>query len=172
MTVTLEDLRLAVEARLVGIEDLLPSDYKLTLVARHATNNDAHIVLTLKDEDEAAVMVALRTLLTDREFDQAVLRANDAADAQRLTLFERDRAERELTAARAELERLRGRLDVGRQMATVIYNVAQTGEWERAKQPLIDLRQAWDAAGGKRCDGDHAAPACADSECWRTERTQ
>jgi len=39
-------LRLSIADKLCAIEDMLPSDYRLTLVCRHTRNDDAHIVLT------------------------------------------------------------------------------------------------------------------------------
>lgn len=48
----LDLLRLEIADRLCDIEDLLPSDYKLTLVARHATNPDAHIIVTVDDSQK------------------------------------------------------------------------------------------------------------------------
>ena len=45
----LDALRIEIAGSLVEIEDLLGQDFKLTLVARHATYPDAHIIVTVDD---------------------------------------------------------------------------------------------------------------------------
>ena len=42
-----------IEQHLMRIEDILGSDYKLTLIARNTTNEDAHVVLSIDDTDLA-----------------------------------------------------------------------------------------------------------------------
>jgi hypothetical protein len=50
----------AIERRLMLIEELLPLDYRLTLLARHTTIDDADILLTVDDID--LVIAALERL--------------------------------------------------------------------------------------------------------------
>ncbi len=44
---TLRDLRNLIAQRLLKIEDDLGPDYRLSLIARHATNPRAHILVTI-----------------------------------------------------------------------------------------------------------------------------
>jgi hypothetical protein len=46
----LDDLRSAIAVQLTDVESLFPAgDYKLTLVARHVVDDDAHIVVSADD---------------------------------------------------------------------------------------------------------------------------
>lgn len=45
----LEPLRQKIAIHLLDIEQLLTANYVLTLIARHRTNNDAHIIVTGDD---------------------------------------------------------------------------------------------------------------------------
>lgn len=55
---------------------------------------------------------------------------------------ERDDARRQLARHGAWEERL----SIAHQAFNVIYNVAQTGDWERGKKLLVELRREWDEA--------------------------
>ena len=46
---TLDMLRIKIVNILLDIEDVLPEEYRLTLLARHAGNKDAQIVITRDD---------------------------------------------------------------------------------------------------------------------------
>lgn len=59
-TISLEMLHNQIESVLFQIEKLLPSEYKLTLVARHTKNDNSHILLTV--DDTAKVIDAINIL--------------------------------------------------------------------------------------------------------------
>ena len=58
-------LRVAVSDQLEKIQRIVGSDYRLTLIARHKTNADAHIMLS--ENDERAAIEAAAELLRDSE---------------------------------------------------------------------------------------------------------
>lgn len=64
MSADLARLRNAIAALLVEVEDLLPDAYRLTLIARHVSNDNAHILLSVDDELEAAI-AAIQRLRTE-----------------------------------------------------------------------------------------------------------
>lgn len=47
----LRKLRQAIASKLLGIEDMLPKEYALTLIARHTTNEEAHIIVSVEDDE-------------------------------------------------------------------------------------------------------------------------
>jgi hypothetical protein len=55
--VSLEKFHAFVSARLTEIATHLPPGYRLTLLARHETDADAHIVVTRDDLDEVIVAI-------------------------------------------------------------------------------------------------------------------
>lgn len=54
-------LRAAIGSRLESIQKLLGPDYQLTLIARHATNDESHIMLSTGGE-RAAIAAAEKLL--------------------------------------------------------------------------------------------------------------
>lgn len=61
MNVKLELLRLRIADKLCGIEDVLPSSYRLTLVARNTEMSNADIIVS--NDDEAKALEAAAKLL-------------------------------------------------------------------------------------------------------------
>lgn len=110
--------------------------------------------LARKDEAIAALNASREEIAKAR--DEAAAERDDIKRQFDEAMATVDRASATMDRARAAMDRLCSRVEIGRQMATVIYNVAQTGEWERARQPLIELRKAWDRADDNDKGDDHA----------------
>lgn len=52
------DLKLRIAVHLVRMEPLFPKEYVLTLLARHRSNDDAHIVVTADDLEAVKQAIA------------------------------------------------------------------------------------------------------------------
>lgn len=66
---TLRELHAELDAHLRRIERLLPSDYRLTLVARHATRPKAGIVMTRDDPEQA--ILTIRQVMAESDAGKA-----------------------------------------------------------------------------------------------------